>query len=280
MVFADFYPTNPKDYETMRDALDTLALSDSSFSYEAVTSEALGFGYRCGFLGLLHMEIIQERLEREYDIDLPLETPFSHPTLAELARVAEDRILADAAEDVDRQDGSEIGQLVNISEDGMMLLLDRPLAGNTILQLSLELAGHGDAFARAEEELRLVGLGSRSGHYPSQLSGGEQQRVAVARALASQPSFVLADEPTGNLDEKTGRQIVDLMFKAQETRGMTLVLVTHSLQVAKRADRVLMLDQGRVALELAPVDVNALVEELLDLRLHAERTALADRLLQ
>ena len=70
MVFADFYPTNPKDYETMRDALDTLALSDSSFSYEAVTSEALGFGYRCGFLGLLHMEIIQQRLEREHDLDM------------------------------------------------------------------------------------------------------------------------------------------------------------------------------------------------------------------
>jgi len=70
MVFADFYPTNPKDYETMREALDTLALSDSSFSYEAVTSEALGFGYRCGFLGLLHMEIIQQRLEREHDLDM------------------------------------------------------------------------------------------------------------------------------------------------------------------------------------------------------------------
>ena len=70
MVFADFYPTNPKDYETMRDALDTLALSDSSFSYEAVTSEALGFGSRCGFLGLLHMEIIQQRLEREHDLDM------------------------------------------------------------------------------------------------------------------------------------------------------------------------------------------------------------------
>ncbi len=70
MVYADFYPTNPGDYETMRDALDTLALSDSSFSYEAVTSEALGFGYRCGFLGLLHMEIIQQRLEREHDMDM------------------------------------------------------------------------------------------------------------------------------------------------------------------------------------------------------------------
>jgi GTP-binding protein LepA len=70
MVFADFYPTNPKDYVTMRDALDTLSLSDSSFSYEAVTSQALGFGYRCGFLGLLHMEIIQQRLEREHDLDM------------------------------------------------------------------------------------------------------------------------------------------------------------------------------------------------------------------
>jgi GTP-binding protein LepA len=70
MVFADFYPTNPGDYELMRDALDTLALTDSSFSYESVTSQALGFGYRCGFLGLLHMEIIQQRLEREHDMDM------------------------------------------------------------------------------------------------------------------------------------------------------------------------------------------------------------------
>ncbi|MFT5151608.1 MAG: GTP-binding protein LepA [Planctomycetota bacterium] len=70
MVYADFYPTNPGDYETMRDALDTLSLTDSSFSYDAVTSDALGFGYRCGFLGLLHMEIIQQRLEREHDMDM------------------------------------------------------------------------------------------------------------------------------------------------------------------------------------------------------------------
>ena len=70
MVFADFYPTNTGDFEELREALETLSLSDSSFSFEPVTSEALGFGFRCGFLGLLHMEIVQERLEREHDLDM------------------------------------------------------------------------------------------------------------------------------------------------------------------------------------------------------------------
>ena len=91
----------------------------------------------------------------------------------------------------------------------------------------LELARDSDAHARAEQELASVGLGERLHHYPSQLSGGEQQRVALARALAPDPAILLADEPTGNLDEATGKQIIDLLFAKHAERGMTLVLVTH-----------------------------------------------------
>jgi putative ABC transport system ATP-binding protein len=110
----------------------------------------------------------------------------------------------------------------------------------------LELAGDRDAFARAEEELAAVGLGERLSHYPAELSGGEQQRVALARALAPRPAIVLADEPTGNLDEATGRQIVELLFAGQARRGMTLVLVTHDSALAARCDRIVRLRSGRV----------------------------------
>jgi putative ABC transport system ATP-binding protein len=108
----------------------------------------------------------------------------------------------------------------------------------------LELAGRGDAFDRAARELSSVGLGDRLHHYPAQLSGGEQQRVALARALAPDPAILVADEPTGNLDEATGQQIVDLMFKKQRERGMTLVLVTHDAALARRCDRVVRLRSG------------------------------------
>src|SRR5579871_915772 len=91
----------------------------------------------------------------------------------------------------------------------------------------LELAGHPDAFSRAQTELQAVGLGARASHYPAQLSGGEQQRVALARALAPRPAILVADEPTGNLDEATGQAIIDLMFELRAERGATLVLVTH-----------------------------------------------------
>jgi putative ABC transport system ATP-binding protein len=110
----------------------------------------------------------------------------------------------------------------------------------------LELAGAHDAFARAEAELAAVGLGERLSHYPAELSGGEQQRVALARALAPGPAIVLADEPTGNLDEATGRQIVELLFAGQARRGMTLVLVTHDSALAARCDRIVRLRSGRV----------------------------------
>jgi len=110
----------------------------------------------------------------------------------------------------------------------------------------LELAGARDAFGRAADELDTVGLGSRLRHYPAQLSGGEQQRVALARALVAAPAILVADEPTGNLDEATGRQIIDLMFARYAERDMTLVLVTHDPSLAARCDRVIRLRSGHI----------------------------------
>ena len=110
----------------------------------------------------------------------------------------------------------------------------------------LELAGAGDAFERAAQELASVGLRERVDHYPAELSGGEQQRVALARALAPHPAILVADEPTGNLDEATGKQIVDMLFTKHAERGMTLVLVTHDSSLAQRCDRVVRLRSGRI----------------------------------
>ena len=110
----------------------------------------------------------------------------------------------------------------------------------------LELAGRQDAFRRAEQELGAVGLGDRLNHYPAQLSGGEQQRTALARALAPDPAILVADEPTGNLDETTGRAVMDLIFATRRERGATLVLVTHDLQLAARCDRTIRLRSGRI----------------------------------
>ena len=110
----------------------------------------------------------------------------------------------------------------------------------------LELAGAADAFAVAERELAAVGLSDRLAHYPAELSGGEQQRVALARALAPNPAILVADEPTGNLDEDTGRQIIDLMFAGHAERGTTLVLVTHDAALAARCDRMVRLRSGRI----------------------------------
>jgi putative ABC transport system ATP-binding protein len=110
----------------------------------------------------------------------------------------------------------------------------------------LELAGAADAFARARAELEAVGLGDRHRHYPAQLSGGEQQRVALARALAPRPSLLIADEPTGNLDEATGKAIIDLLFALPRDRGSTLALVTHDPALAARCDRMLRMRSGVV----------------------------------
>jgi putative ABC transport system ATP-binding protein len=113
----------------------------------------------------------------------------------------------------------------------------------------LELAGAVDAFQRAEAELRAVGLGARLSHYPAQLSGGEQQRVALARALAPRPAILVADEPTGNLDEATGQAIIELMFDLRAQRGGTLVLVTHDPDLAARCDRTIRLRSGRIEVD-------------------------------
>jgi putative ABC transport system ATP-binding protein len=110
----------------------------------------------------------------------------------------------------------------------------------------LELAGIDAAQERAARELAAVGLGERHHHYPAQLSGGEQQRVALARALAPNPAILIADEPTGNLDETTGSEIIDLLFAGHEQRGTTLVLVTHDAVLAARCDRVVRLRSGRI----------------------------------
>ena len=114
----------------------------------------------------------------------------------------------------------------------------------------LELAGIADAAVRAKRELAAVGLADRAAHYPAELSGGEQQRVALARALAPSPAILIADEPTGNLDETTGREIIDLLFAGHAERGTTLVLVTHDPLLARRCDRVVRMRSGRIDEEL------------------------------
>lgn len=111
----------------------------------------------------------------------------------------------------------------------------------------LELANVKGAFDIARKELEAVGLGERLSHYPGQLSGGEQQRVAIARALAPSPAVLIADEPTGNLDTETGRQIADLLFSKQSERAMTLILVTHDPSLAARCTRQIRVASGQIA---------------------------------
>jgi putative ABC transport system ATP-binding protein len=114
------------------------------------------------------------------------------------------------------------------------------------IAVPLELAGVAEAAELAARELAAVGLSERAQHYPAQLSGGEQQRVALARALAPNPAILIADEPTGNLDESTGAEIVDLLFAGHLQRATTLVLVTHDAALAARCDRVVRLRSGRI----------------------------------
>lgn len=114
------------------------------------------------------------------------------------------------------------------------------------VMLPLELSPRQDVTAKSRQWLERVGLGARLDHLPKQLSGGEQQRVAVARAFVAEPDLVFADEPTGNLDEATGARIIDLLFTLNRESGTTLVLVTHDLELARRCDRALQLDNGRL----------------------------------
>ena len=121
------------------------------------------------------------------------------------------------------------------------------------VMLPLELAGTGSPRQRAAEALDRVGLTPRLGHYPRQLSGGEKQRVAIARAFVTRPQLLFADEPTGNLDQKTGATVADLLFELNRASGATLVLVTHDLLLAQRCDRVLHMDAGKIIREEVPV---------------------------
>jgi putative ABC transport system ATP-binding protein len=110
----------------------------------------------------------------------------------------------------------------------------------------LELAGVDRAFELAMAELAAVGLGERTGHYPAQLSGGEQQRVAIARAVAPRPAILFADEPTGNLDDATSSEIIDLIFARQAAADATLVIITHDQSLAERCQRTVQMRDGRI----------------------------------
>jgi putative ABC transport system ATP-binding protein len=153
-----------------------------------------------------------------------------------------------AGEDLGRLDEDDLarfrGRRIGIVFQSFHLIPTMTALEN--VAVPLELAGDGDAFDRAAHELGAVGLADRLGHYPAQLSGGEQQRVALARALAPNPAILVADEPTGNLDEATGQQVVDLLFAGHAARNTTLVLVTHDPMLAARCDRVIRMRSGRL----------------------------------
>jgi putative ABC transport system ATP-binding protein len=119
--------------------------------------------------------------------------------------------------------------------------------------IPLELAGETNAFDRAQKILAQVGLGAREKHYPAQMSGGEQQRVALARALVANPSILVADEPTGNLDQGVGSEIMELIFALNRARGATVVLVTHDEALARRCRRIVRLRNGRIESDSAAI---------------------------
>ena len=150
-------------------------------------------------------------------------------------------------------------EITNLSEDELARLRRRKigyvfqsfhliptLTAQENVAVPLELAGDSEAESKANALLWAVGLGSRRHHYPAQLSGGEQQRVSVARAFANNPAILLADEPTGNLDTATGKQVIDLLIRLNRDHGSTLVLVTHDPALAAHAERIVCLRDGRI----------------------------------
>ena len=156
-----------------------------------------------------------------------------------------------AGQDITRLDEDELARLrgEKIGFVFQFFHLVPSLTALENIQVPMEIAGRRDARARAQVLLDEVGLHDRGHHYPSQLSGGEQQRIAIARALANDPPLILADEPTGNLDSSNGRHILDLLLNVRQSRGVTLVLVTHDLNVAAVADDQLVLRDGRPVVE-------------------------------
>jgi putative ABC transport system ATP-binding protein len=158
------------------------------------------------------------------------------------------RITAESEEGLARLRGEKIGIVFQFFH-----LLPSLTALENIL-VPMEILGRADARPRAEALLRDVGLADRGHHYPSQLSGGEQQRIAIARALANDPPVLLADEPTGNLDSSTGRQIIELLVHVGRAHGRTLVLVTHDPELAALADEVIALRDGRVVSQTPRAD--------------------------
>lgn len=150
--------------------------------------------------------------------------------------------------DITGLDGDQLADIrrdrVGIVFQSFHLVPSLTALGN--VALPIEIRGGSDARERALQQLTRVGLADRAEHYPAQLSGGEQQRVAIARALVHAPDIVLADEPTGNLDLRTGANIIDMLFQLNAESGSTLVMVTHDNEVARRCRRVFRLDDGRL----------------------------------
>lgn len=165
--------------------------------------------------------------------------------IAGLERIDEGRIVINGT-DITKLNEDELaafrGKHVGIVFQSFHLIPNMTALEN--VAVPLELSGDPDAMNKASAELEAVGLAHRMNHYPGQLSGGEQQRVALARALAPEPTVLIADEPTGNLDGETGVQVANLLFERQRKKGLTLILVTHDLGLAKQCDRTIPVRSG------------------------------------